>query len=289
MAARLIVGTGGDENELLARSPRKRCPLLADQVVPGVWWLHGTRGSNVYALECLDGEIAIVDTGFASSATAIIREVRELFEGRSPSRILLTHAHFDHAGAAGALRREFGAEVFAGAGDTVLVDGHYRVRDTVGRTHFGRWVARLARRNRARELATAVDCPLAGEQAIAPALRAVPVPGHTAGSYCFVDDHRQVAFVGDLVISHGATPTRSMRFANADDEQYLRSMATFAQRAPAVGCPGHGAPLVGEFGMQLSRLASLPRRSAASPWLVVTRFRRMAGFVRRLWEQRRPL
>lgn len=260
---------------------------MADQIVPGVWWLHGTRGCNIYAVECHDGEIAIVDTGFANSTTAIIREVRNLFGGRQPSRILLTHAHFDHAGAAGELRREFGARVFAGAGDTESVDGRNLVRDTVGRTHLGRSVARLARGRKRRERVV-VDHPLTGEQEIAPDFRAIPVPGHTPGSYCFIDDRRGVSFVGDLIISHQGGLARSLRFANSDDGGYLRSIRTFARQATPIGCPGHGSPILSDFDRQLAALAALPRRKMRSPALAILRSRRMFGFLRRLWERRAP-
>ncbi len=37
---------------------------MADEVAPGVWWLAGTRGSNVFAIE-LPGQLAIVDSGFS--------------------------------------------------------------------------------------------------------------------------------------------------------------------------------------------------------------------------------
>ena len=45
---------------------------MADLLAPGLWWLHGTRGSNVYLVESDDGQLALVDTGFSSSAEAII-------------------------------------------------------------------------------------------------------------------------------------------------------------------------------------------------------------------------
>ena len=49
---------------------------MADLLAPGLWWLHGTRGSNVYLVESDDGQLALVDTGFSSSAEAIIGELK---------------------------------------------------------------------------------------------------------------------------------------------------------------------------------------------------------------------
>ncbi|MDA1004433.1 MAG: MBL fold metallo-hydrolase, partial [Chloroflexi bacterium] len=75
---------------------------MADVIAPGVWWLHGTRGSNVFAIDA-GGQLLLIDTGFASSADAIITELAQIAPGRRLDAILLTHSHVDHAGAAAAL------------------------------------------------------------------------------------------------------------------------------------------------------------------------------------------
>ncbi|WBL36296.1 hypothetical protein O0235_01540 [Tepidiforma flava] len=96
------------------------------------------------------------------------------------------------------------------------------------------------------------------ETGVLPGVRAVPVPGHTPGSLCFVADHLEAAFVGDLVISHGGELTRSLRWANHDDARYLQSIADFAAIAPPAGFPGHGAPVLEGFDAALRALAALP-------------------------------
>src|SRR5690606_2965836 len=110
-----------------------------------------------------------------------------------------------------------------------------------------------------------VDRPLTGEVTVAPGILAVPTPGHTPGSYCYLDEQRGVAFVGDLVISHRDALTRPMPVANADDSLYLASLHSFAQRARQVGCAGHGHPVTEGFGVQLRQLAVMPRRSMLAP------------------------
>ena len=256
---------------------------MADCVVPGIWWLHGTRGSNVFAIELEDNRLALVDTGFAGSADAIIQELLHLPGDRTTSHLLLTHAHADHTGAAAALRTHYALAVIAGAADTHEVDRHAVIDDAIGRTHPGRRLARtLRRRGRPPTAAIAVDRPIEGEQEILPGIRAIPVPGHTPGSYCYVDETRGVTFVGDLVISHPGTLARPMKLTNTDDAQFLASLATFAERAPAIGCPGHGDPVLNNFGDQLRALAALPRQSLLSPRLLRMRARRILGFTNRL-------
>ena len=93
-----------------------------------------------------------------------------------------------------------------------------------------------------------------------PGIRAVPVPGHTPGSVCYVVDRLGAAFVGVVVISHEGTLTRAMRMANHDDAEYLESIRRFAAGAPEIGFPGHGTPLLTGFGGALRELGALPRR-----------------------------
>lgn len=101
--------------------------------------------------------------------------------------------------------------------------------------------------------------------------------GHTPGSYCYLDTVRGVAFVGDLVISHVDGLARPMQSSNADEAQYLETLRRFAERAPEVGCPGHGAPVLSEFGTQLLGLSLLPR--GITGMFSVVRFRRLWRFT----------
>jgi glyoxylase-like metal-dependent hydrolase (beta-lactamase superfamily II) len=245
---------------------------LADLLAPGLWWLHGTRGSNVYLVEAEDGQLALVDTGFGSSAGAILDEVRA--HGGKLSAILLTHVHADHSGAAAAVRSATGARVFLGKGDCLERAGRFVLHPAVGRTHFRRRLTRRAHLAPGED--AVVDVPLAGECDVLPGIRAVPVAGHTPGAYCFVVDRLGAAFVGDLVISHAGELTRSMKFANSDDAQYLQSIRHFAAVAPSIGLSGHGTPVMEGFGDALRVLAELPRRRGAA--FTVERVRRLARF-----------
>lgn len=230
---------------------------MADLLAPGLWWLHGTRGSNVFLVEADDGRRALIDTGFASSSEAIVAELREI--GGPLASILITHRHRDHSGAAEAVRAATGAEVCAARADCFERDGALFLRSGVGRTHVARFIVAGVRHSRA---ALKVDRAFDGEVDLLPGIRAVPVPGHTPGSVCYVIDRLGAAFVGDLVISHDGTLTRSMRMANHDDDQYLESIRRFAVVAPEIGLPGHGTPLLAGFGDALRELAALPRRPA---------------------------
>ena len=74
--------------------------------------IHVVRGLvNIYIVETTDG-CAVIDTGFPRSTGKIIRAVTAI--GRRPNdirHILISHAHPDHMGSAGSLKRETGAAV----------------------------------------------------------------------------------------------------------------------------------------------------------------------------------
>jgi glyoxylase-like metal-dependent hydrolase (beta-lactamase superfamily II) len=262
---------------------------VAELVAPGVWWLSGTRGSNVFLVESGDA-LALVDSGFGSSLDAIVAEVDRVAPGRTPTHLLLTHAHGDHAGAARTLRERYRLAVVAGAGDCIVdASGEATLRPMAAPTPP--W-HRLARRLRGRRTAAAasrptpVDVVIDAEREIA-GLHAVPTPGHTPGSVCYLLEDRDVAFVGDLVISHPDGLARPLHFINHDDTQYLETLRSFAERAPEIGFAGHGPPVLEGFGEQLRELASEPRRSLLSPAAAIQRLRRLRGFARNIAAQRR--
>lgn len=243
---------------------------MAELVAPGAWWLHGTRGSNVYLAEALDGTLAIIDTGFGGNGAAIVREIAEVAPGRTPALVLLTHRHFDHSGSATELRALTGAKIAAGAADCRPgADGMNTIATAVGPSHIARLVrGRLGRRHAVE--ATIVDLPLQGEFEVLPGIRAIPAPGHTAGSYCFLLERSGVSFVGDLVISHGGRLSRPLARSHEDRDAYERSLLAMSRVMAETGCPGHGIPAAGSFSAALAALAAAEPRG----WSPVTAIRR---------------
>ncbi|RLT28244.1 MAG: MBL fold metallo-hydrolase [Chloroflexi bacterium] len=258
---------------------------MASVVVPGIWRLEGTRGSNVYLVEAADGQLVLIDTGFAPSLDAIEAELAATVPGRHLSMVLLTHSHPDHSGAAEGLREHLGVPVVIGSGDAKQDSEGWRVSMTSKRGPMS-WLMRRMMRRRMPPLPR-IDRVLDGEFEVVPGLLAIPTPGHTPGSYCFLDTARDVAFVGDLVISHNDGLARSLKFINSDDRQYLETMRIFGERAPSIGCCGHGEPVLANFGEQLRTLAALPRRSGTSPAVLLWRVRRLLRFARGLRNEQR--
>jgi hydroxyacylglutathione hydrolase len=250
---------------------------MATALLPGLWRLDSARGCNVYLLDA-GGTLVVLDSGLGGSTHRLVREIEALLPGRTPELVALTHRHGDHQGGAAALRTRFGARVAAGVADCEIEDGrtftrHHR--DASGGGRLPTWLLprpfSLAR--------SPVDLPLEGEVEVAPGLLAVPTPGHTAGSYCYIDETRGVAFVGDLVLSYADGLARSLRAVNDDDDRYLTSIEEFARRAPGAGLAGHGVPVLEGFDAALRDVAIWPRTSVFSLSGLPRRARRLYWFA----------
>ena len=98
--------------------------------VYGNTWYVGTAGLSSILIETADGLI-LVDGGLPQSAELIDASIRKLgFDPLQISAILLSHAHFDHAGGIAALQRLSGATVYTSdAGQLVLESGELQADD----------------------------------------------------------------------------------------------------------------------------------------------------------------
>jgi glyoxylase-like metal-dependent hydrolase (beta-lactamase superfamily II) len=256
---------------------------MTDEVAPGVWWLSGTRGCNVYLVRADDGSFVVIDSGFAGSAEAIVGEVRAITADATITHLLLTHTHADHTGAAAEVARELGAALTAGAADCVVVEGRPRLPPPDGPLRRLRGLLPFG--GEPRGPGDPVEITLSGLTAVAPGIDAYAVPGHTPGSYCYVARRANACFVGDLVIGHRRGLSRSLAGANDNDGQYTNEMLRFAGHASDLGCPGHGYPRP-NFASALEHLARDPRE----PWALGNtpgRLWRLAAFVTYVMRKRR--
>ena len=97
------------------------------QLAPSLYRLR-LPGGRAHQLNCYlwvdDDGVTLVDTGWPDSAAAIEDALTELGKPREDViRIVLTHFHEDHAGAAAEIAQWSSAEVVAGAGDESFVRG----------------------------------------------------------------------------------------------------------------------------------------------------------------------
>jgi glyoxylase-like metal-dependent hydrolase (beta-lactamase superfamily II) len=202
------------------------------EVIPGVHQLQSARAGNAYLIEEGDRSV-LVDTGLRSGADAV---VRELAAARVPTLtdVVLTHYDPDHVGAAAAVQRATGARVWLGAADARILRGEdpapTRMRRTMQRAG---WLGRP-------ELPQLTELPDDAETEVAPAVFAVPAPGHTPGHHLV--RWRGVAFIGDAARVSGGRLVHFPGFLISDRAAADATLAAIAGSGPRLVCPGHGAP-----------------------------------------------
>ena len=163
-------------------------------------------GNNIYVVvDRATNEAAFIDAPDGVDEMVAAAEAA----GVRPSATLLTHSHPDHTAGIDALKKKYGARLYADPAEPWLQDGQVDAAVKHGdEVRVGNLV-----------------------------FRAVSVPGHTPGSTTFVLGRH--AFVGDTLFPGGPGRSRT----NADLQQEIGSITSKLYALPddTVIYPGHGA------------------------------------------------
>ncbi|MCP3818706.1 MBL fold metallo-hydrolase [Streptomyces sp. A3M-1-3] len=186
-------------------------------------------------------ELTLIDAGNATSAHEIEAAVRSL--GLRPEnirRIVLTHCHRDHIGAAEELAGRYGASVLAHRLDAPVIRGERPVPEPV----LLDWERPLYAHGLTvpPAPATRVDRELADgdELGFGDGARVLHSPGHTDGSIGVHLPRHGVLFTGDCVAGVGQV---MVGVFNVDRARAVASFRRLAALAPSTVCFGHGDPL----------------------------------------------
>jgi glyoxylase-like metal-dependent hydrolase (beta-lactamase superfamily II) len=177
-------------------------------------------GTNCWLLAADDAdEVVAVDPGFEPEAVRAMLDAA----GKRLAAVLLTHAHLDHAQAAGTF-----------AGDAPV---YVHVEDRPAFEDYVAWGGMSAIvLDRCADLRTFVDgdrLDLAGFS-----IEVLHTPGHTPGSSCFRIGEDVVVCSGDLVFA--GTIGRS-DFSNSDPAKMVASLTRFLTMPDDLRVlPGHG-------------------------------------------------
>jgi len=209
--------------------------LRAEPITDRLWRLRRGLIVNAYVVREDDGSLTLVDTLFRGSAGPILDACAAL----GPiTRIVLTHAHWDHVGSVDELARRLeGVEVIAGArearilgGDRTLLPG-----EPAGPTRT----------------LTSVQVPVtravaAGERV--GSLEVHDAPGHTPGQIALLDVRDQTLFAADAFTTLGGVrsvgrvqlPFPLPALVSWDRPTAARTAAALTALEPARLACGHG-------------------------------------------------
>lgn len=219
------------------------------EVVPGLHRLR-VEGTNTHLLNAylwLDEDgITLVDTGATGSGPALHAAVEQLGRGRSDvRRVVLTHFHEDHTGAAAAVSDWGGAVVVAGAADAPFIRG-----ERTGPAPVFTVAEQSLFANVSQDLPPAPPCRVDQEVTdgdrldFAGGAQVLSVPGHTPGSIALYLPEHRVLFTGDT-IAEGNGQALLGPF-NVDRHQAWASLHRQAALDVQVACVGHGNPIIGD-------------------------------------------
>lgn len=189
-----------------------------------------------------NGRSILVDTGISFDRGRIEHALGR--KGIVPEAVVLTHTHFDHAGNAAWLAREYGAEVVVqeaesealASGDTSIPEGTYAV--TKGLVEIGRRIAPAFRYEPCQAdhiFGESFDLNRFGINGYI-----IHTPGHSPGGATLVIDGI-VAIAGDSII--GTTPGWPFPPFADDVELLLRSWKKIIETGCETFLPGHGKPI----------------------------------------------
>jgi glyoxylase-like metal-dependent hydrolase (beta-lactamase superfamily II) len=224
-----------------------RCPGLIRVQAPGV---------SFHAMRHEEG-IVLLDAGFVGGPGLLARSLKRAgWENFPITGIILTHGHLDHILNVGRLAAETGAWIAAPRLDaahyagTPAYHGLSRVTgllETIGRPLLGfrsftpdRWIDD------------------GDELDIWDGLRAVHLPGHTAGHTGYYCERHRLLFCADLFASYPGFSHLPPAIFNADAATMRKSIARALALDPLGLLPNHGDAVEPE--VHLSRLLSLAKR-----------------------------
>jgi len=225
-------------------------------LVPGLLFLRFEVG-HAYLWRGGDG-LTLIDTGVAGSGPLIAGAIRGL--GLRPAdlrRVVLTHFHADHTGAAGEAARWGGAVVVAHRADAPFIQGQAAGPPPI----LADWERPLFERVTARVAGTPAHAVgvdhLVGDGDVlgfGGGARCVAVPGHTPGSLALFLPGPRVLFTGDAAARDQHGQVRPGVF-NTDPPQAIASFTRLAALGADVVCFGHGEPLTDAAAAQMRAAA----------------------------------
>ena len=195
----------------------------------------------VWLVRSADGW-TLIDTGPPESADQMVSAIVRATEGQGPARVLLTHAHYDHAGGLAALRMAWNPPVMCHKAEVPFITGEadYRRLETQG---FAPRLGRFFMRTAAWQVPIAKDLER-GQSAAGMAV--IHLPGHTPGQVGFLHPTDRALICGDAVMNLRGRLSPPIAAMTPDPDRAKSSMRRLGELDFDHLLPSHGPPVTGQ-------------------------------------------
>jgi glyoxylase-like metal-dependent hydrolase (beta-lactamase superfamily II) len=201
-------------------------------IADGVWQLSSFV-KNLFNSFILPG--ALVDAGTRWGTGRILAQIR----GQNIRKVVLTHCHPDHQGAAAAICQKLKIPLACHEQEVAAMEGREPMQPDVGIVRLGQkvWAGPLH----------SVDERLSEGDEVA-GFRVIETPGHTRGHISLFRQRDRLLIAGDVLANvHFFTNKPGLRLPPSEfctnPAQNWKSVIRLAELDPALICFGHGPPL----------------------------------------------
>jgi hydroxyacylglutathione hydrolase len=184
---------------------------------------------------------SLVDAGLPDSADRLVTGIRELTDGQGVQRVLLTHAHYDHAGGLAALRLAWNPAVLCHRDEVPFVTGEWGYRRQRPRG-VAFWFGRFFLRTKRWQIPVARDLE-AGQAA--DGMVVIHLPGHTPGQIGLLHPQDGAVLCGDAVMNLRGRLSPPFSFATPDPGAAEASMLRLGELDYEHLLPSHGPAILG--------------------------------------------
>ena len=211
---------------------------MPDVVVPNLYRIAAGY-VNLYLIAEDDG-LTLIDTGMPRSQKLVWQTIADIGRQRSDlTRIVMTHADYDHAGSLAAIQSETGATVYAGKETAVFLQ-----KGKVPK-HLPRLVQFVMDKFLGYKPIPVDAIEIVKDGDILPVfdgLQVLATPGHTIDHHSFFSPNQGVLFAGDALNTNTGSLQSTLPRITLDGGAAKRSAIRLLELAPAIIACGHGVP-----------------------------------------------
>lgn len=212
---------------------------------------------NLYLIHTPDGLI-LVDTG---TGAGMMRRALDQMQaaGHAPAgitRIIITHAHYDHCGGLAFLQTQINAQTCAHPRETAIIRGELPPIFADPRTLSPLWRAMLPNMKSSKTAPARVDVELREGDTLPGGWQVIELPGHAYGQIGLWQPEKRALIAGDMVMHLPFGLTLPLRPATPDMPEAKRSIQKAAALRPNVLCVGHGKPITKNTADTLNAFAA---------------------------------